>query len=61
MGASTLVVAMLILWETGAGASSGAMVKEPQYGFSFHLPANWKQVPLDGSDVTALPELCEPR
>jgi hypothetical protein len=54
MGASALVAAVLVLGETGAGASSGTVVKEPQYGFSFNLPVNWKQVPLDGSDVTAL-------
>ena len=40
--------------ETSAGASSGPVIKQPQYGFSFTLPADWKQVPLDGSDVTAL-------
>jgi hypothetical protein len=54
MGASALVAAALVLGETGASASSGTVVKEPQYGFSFNLPVNWKQVPLDGSDVTAL-------
>lgn len=54
VGASALVAALLLLGETGAGASSGAVIREPQYGFSFKLPANWKQVPLDGSDVTAL-------
>ena len=54
MGASVLVAAVLLLGEAGAGASSGTVIKEPQYGFSFHLPANWKQVPLDGSDITAL-------
>ncbi len=37
-----------------AGTSSGVVVRQPQYGFSFTLPANWKQVPLNGSDVTAL-------
>jgi hypothetical protein len=53
-GASALVAALLVLGETSAGASSGPVVKQPQYGFSFTLPANWKQVPLDGTDVTAL-------
>ena len=48
------MVALLVLGETGAGASSGVVIREPQYGFSFDLPANWKQVPLNGSDVTAL-------
>lgn len=54
VGASALVAFLLVLGEMSAGASSGAMIREPQYGFSFNLPANWKQVPLDGSDVTAL-------
>ena len=54
MGTSVLLAAVLVLGETGASASSGTVLKEPQYGFSFQLPANWKQVPLDGSDVTAL-------
>jgi hypothetical protein len=54
IGASALVMAVLVVGETGASASSGTVVKESQYGFSFNLPANWKQVPLDGSDVTAL-------
>jgi hypothetical protein len=53
-GASILVAALLVFAETGAGASSGTGVKEPQYGFSFTLPAGWKQVPLDGSDVTKM-------
>ena len=53
----TLASSVLVLGGMGAGASTGAtgaVVREPQYGFSFALPANWKQVPLDGSDVTAL-------
>ena len=54
VGASALVAALLVLGETSASASSGPVVKEAQYGFSFTLPVNWKQVPLDGSDVTAL-------
>ncbi len=51
---ATLVALLLILGATSADASSGVVVKEPQYGFSFTLPSNWKQVPLNGSDVTAL-------
>jgi hypothetical protein len=55
IGASTALVAVLcLLGETGAGAASGVVINEHQYGFSFTLPANWKQVPLNGSDVTAL-------
>ncbi len=54
-GATTALAALLcLLGETGAGAASGVTVSEHQYGFSFTLPANWKQVPLNGSDVTAL-------
>ena len=45
---------LLLLGDLGAGASSGVVIKEPQYGFSFTLPFNWKLVPLNGSDVTAL-------
>jgi hypothetical protein len=48
------VALLLVLGEMAAGAASGIVIREPQYGFSFNLPANWKQVPLDGSDVTAL-------
>lgn len=55
IGASAALVAVLLLMgDTSAGASSGVVIKEPQYGFSLTLPSNWKQVPLDGSDVTAL-------
>ncbi len=55
VGASVALVAILLaLGDTSAGASSGVVIKEPQYGFSFNLPVNWKQVPLNGSDVTAL-------
>jgi len=55
LGLSTLVIAA-ILAEAGvsAGADSRIQIREPQYGFSFALPANWKQVPLDGSDITDL-------
>jgi hypothetical protein len=48
------VALLLSLGATEAGASSGVVIKEPQYGFSFTLPVNWKQVPLDGGDVTTL-------
>ena len=54
VGASGLLAALLVLGEMSASASPGVVIREPQYGFSFNLPANWKQVPLDGSDVTAL-------
>ena len=43
-----------LVGDTSAGASSGVVIKEPQYGFSFTLPSNWQQLPLNGSDVTAL-------
>ncbi len=39
---------------TSAGASSGVVIGEPHDGFSFTLPVSWKQVPLNGSDITAL-------
>jgi hypothetical protein len=55
IGTSAALAAVLcLLGGTGAGAASGVAISEHQYGFSFTLPANWKQVPLNGSDVTAL-------
>ena len=39
VGASALVAALFVLGETSASASSGPVVKESQYGFSFTLPA----------------------
>ncbi len=39
---------------TSAGASSGALIKDPRYGFSFRLPSGWKSVPLNGGDVKSL-------
>jgi hypothetical protein len=51
---TALVVFTLAALGTVAGASSGVVIREPQYGFSFSLPAGWEQVPLDGTDVTAL-------
>jgi hypothetical protein len=51
---SGLVVSLLTVSATSAGAARAVVVKEPQYGFSFSLPASWKQVPLNGSDVSAL-------
>jgi len=49
-----LMAGSLALEASSAWAASGTAVNEPAYGFSFTLPANWKPVPLDGSDVTAL-------
>jgi hypothetical protein len=54
VGIPALVAALLIAWGMTASASPGAVVTDSQYGFSFNLPTNWKQVPLDGTDVTAL-------
>lgn len=55
LGAAAALVGILLASGGGwAAASSGVVVQEPQYGFSLTLPADWKQVPLDGSDVTAL-------
>jgi hypothetical protein len=51
---AALVVVTLAALSPVAGASSGTVVREPQYGFSFSLPTSWKLVPLDGSDITAL-------
>ena len=56
LGASSaLLTFLLVVGASGAAAAStGTVVQEPQYGFSFALPAGWQQVPLNGSDVTAL-------
>jgi hypothetical protein len=48
------VAPLLALDAASAGASSGTVVKESHYGFSFRLPNSWKQVPLDGGDVKSL-------
>ncbi len=49
-----LMTGVFALGEGSAGATSPSVVSEPTYGFSFTLPAGWKQVPLNGGDVTAL-------
>lgn len=55
VGASAFLVSLALgFGATSADASAGTVVKDRQYGFSFTVPANWKQVPLNGSDVTAL-------
>ena len=55
LGASAAFLAfVLVVGASSAAFSAGSVVKEPQYGFSFALPAGWQEVPLDGSDVTAL-------
>jgi hypothetical protein len=54
LGSSAALMAMLILMGGVSAGASGVVIKEPQYGFSFSLPAGWKQVPLNGGDVTAL-------
>jgi hypothetical protein len=55
LGLSTLVMAATLTeGAVSASADSRIQIREPQYGFSFALPANWKQVPLDGSDITSL-------
>jgi hypothetical protein len=55
LGLSVLVTtATLTEGAVSAGADSRMQIREPQYGFSFALPANWKQVPLNGSDITDL-------
>ncbi len=45
---------LVALSAAGAGASSGTVIKEPHDGFSFSIPNNWKQIPLDSGDVIAL-------
>ena len=55
LGASAALLAfLLMLGASGAASATGTVVKEPQYGFSFTLPTGWQEVPLNGSDVTAL-------
>jgi hypothetical protein len=51
---TALVAVMLVLVAASADASSGVVIREPRYGFSFTLPVGWEQVPLNGSDVAAL-------
>ena len=52
---ATLTALIVVLATAPVGAAAqGPVVKETQYGFSFRLPTGWRQVPLDGSDVTAL-------
>ena len=51
---AALVVMLLLTGATSAGASSQVVITEPGLGFSFTLPHDWKQVPLNGSDVSAL-------
>lgn len=52
--AGALTVVTLAATEAVAAASPGVVVREPQYGFTFSLPGGWKQVPLNGSDISAL-------
>jgi hypothetical protein len=52
--AAALLAFLLVVGASSAASATGTVVKEPQYGFSFTLPAGWQEVPLNGSDVTAL-------
>jgi len=52
--AAALLAFLLVVGASSAASATGAVVQEPQYGFSFALPAGWQEVPLNGSDVTAL-------
>ena len=55
LGASAALLGfLLMLGVSGASSAPGTVVKEPQDGFSFTLPTGWQEVPLNGSDVTAL-------
>ncbi len=36
------------------GAVASKRVNESKYGFSFDVPDSWKQIPLNGSDVSGL-------
>jgi len=54
VASAVFAAVLIVLGATGAGALSATVIRDSQYGFSFSVPSNWKQVPLDGSDVTAL-------
>jgi hypothetical protein len=54
LGTTLAALGALLATAPVGAAAQGTVVKETQYGFSFRLPSSWKQVPLDGSDVTAL-------
>jgi hypothetical protein len=54
-GLSSLLAAVILTaWAANAGADSQLQIKDSRYGFSFALPASWKLVPLNGSDITNL-------
>jgi hypothetical protein len=55
VGLSSVLAAFAVTaWAANAGADTQLQIKESHYGFSFALPASWKLVPLNGSDVTNL-------
>jgi hypothetical protein len=45
---------VLIPTAGSAHPASGQLVREPKYGFTLRLPAQWNPIPLDGSDITSL-------
>jgi len=47
----TAVVGLLMASSAPAGA---ATVSEAQYGFTFSLPSNWTQIPLNAKDIGAI-------
>jgi hypothetical protein len=53
-GAAIVLTSMLALSASGTAFASGPQVKDAKYGFSFSLPAQWVQVPLNGSDIKGL-------
>ncbi len=49
-----LLVVTLLSEAAPAYASTKSVIADPDHAFSFTLPANWKQVPLNSGDVTSL-------
>lgn len=47
------VVAIVVVAAEPGGAA-GARIRESKYGFSFTVPANWTQVPLNGAKVNTI-------
>ena len=55
LGIVTLAGPVVLLPTVGsAHPASGQLVREPKYGFTLRLPAQWNPIPLDGSDITSL-------
>lgn len=53
--ASAILLAVSVVGLDAAPATAAEThVNESKYGFSFSMPSNWVQVPLNGSDISGL-------